>query len=197
MPTIHSSLLSIAAIAGIGCALAASPALAKAQPADLATQHQLWELVGKLVRSADQGSVSLTDAWPTARMTMPAKATGALQVIDGGTFEVAPALRVQNSEIRVLDSGNFRLVQMELAGACISPTDVSQHFPEVEVVHAPSPNNPDPRSYHRVKLGSMLVSFGFPQRGPECLAGIVIKPNPAAPPRHHRMRISPPATGTP
>ncbi|WP_145985487.1 hypothetical protein [Marilutibacter maris] len=184
MQAIRRHRKSAALLLGAAMSLASFSVAAIRPMVDPVEREALWGFVEAFANSADAVGASVVDYWPGTEPLEPVRESGRIRIYDGGAFPIASSLRARTSEVRVHESGALNLALLEVEGSCVLPADVEKRFQDVERIAYPSPGDPNPHVYRRIRRGSLAVSFGFPVKGQGCLSRVVFDPDPVIPLSH-------------
>lgn len=161
-------------IAGLLCSVAAAQTNGLASSTD---KQQVWDLSTKLALAVKAGGPAVIEAWPSGNIALPRAATGTLSVVKGGTFGLSQRLRTRDSEIRLTNAGQVSLVTLDFEGSCITPQDVTMRYPDAKIIQHPGGHSLDERTYYATNIDNVRISFGFAERNPNCLDGVVVDPD--------------------
>ncbi|MCF7220758.1 hypothetical protein [Marilutibacter chinensis] len=164
-------------IAALGMGMFAVPAVSGTRSAEQSEQDALWNFVATLSSSVERGGQTVIDTWPVADLEVKQRDSGRVDAT-GGSFVIGGRLRVDAADIRIRESGQVGILIAELGGACVSHEDVLRQYPDATRSAVPSPGDPNPHHYLEIQQNKLKVSFGFPDRGPDCMARVVFSPAP-------------------
>ncbi|NID16207.1 hypothetical protein [Luteibacter yeojuensis] len=127
---------------------------------------ELWDRVEDMAERARLGASKLREVWPAEA--------------GSGVRSLSKQITVAHSEIRQRSDGSVGLAYMNVAGRCISRSEVLQRYPELYLTQAPRPHDP-PGTTRTVwsALGEWgEVMFAFTGKTPNCLEAISFNPWP-------------------
>lgn len=162
-------------IAGIvACMAVSATATGVQERASMDIQpYNLWQLLEAL---GDQPSL----APDKIRLSLPVdftekKRTPYFSFYDGARLDLADQVEIEKVELRASLSDEARgLVVLSLAGTCLPIEQVRARYPELALANQPRDRSPDEETTYSVQQPWGLLSFGFNERRPQCLATVVI-----------------------